>query len=575
MRFEVSRVMDTIEQRLTTDVTLAQAVADLGEIARCAELDQGSRPVNLLRIGIAVDALSRYLVDEGAMLYAVAGRELLSESALTSKERMVLGRWLDDGLIEVTAPVADRPVEVADLTGLPLIAVRAYPEFAGRFPWLRECPERLLRLVPRSGGAVLSPMDLATPDPQLARAVAVGKAPVRAPQPPASGSVAQQPLPSGGAAPSAAAPGTREEAAPEAPEPLAESQGEPAPEPPGEQSEPEAQSEPEQQPAAAEQHAVAEQQAVPEDLPKPAVTGTEPVTGADPVTSAEPINGAAPFSSTDAGAEPAAAPATEPAAESPAADETAEKGAVGEAAGPAGAPAQSSPVELEAFVTRGAQRLSHTLVVRRRFVRAQPSGMGVSLMARHWRCTDPDCPVFGERRLIGQPVPLMRNGVATCPRHGDPVCDIGPRPPAYAVSLVVDDLARRRFVVRAGNPVTVGRGGEGDPDGLVATGSWLHEAAAAWVAPAHVRLEAGEDGLVVTDVSENGTVVWRRSGPDDAGTSTWLYGSSYTLGDWDTVELYTGVELVRGDHRLTTTVGRVEPSSVLVDAPTAAHRQLA
>jgi hypothetical protein len=31
VRFEVSRVMDTIEQRLTTDVTLAQAVVDLAE----------------------------------------------------------------------------------------------------------------------------------------------------------------------------------------------------------------------------------------------------------------------------------------------------------------------------------------------------------------------------------------------------------------------------------------------------------------------------------------------------------------------------------------------------------------
>ncbi|HET8683829.1 MAG TPA: hypothetical protein VFM54_18465 [Micromonosporaceae bacterium] len=525
MRFEVSRVMDTIEQRLTTDVTLAQAVADLGEIARCVELDQGSRPVNLLRIGIAVDALSRYLVDEGAMLYAVAGRELLSESALTSKERMVLGRWLDDGLIEVTAAVADRPVEVADLTGLPLVAVRAYPEFAGRFPWLSACPERLLRLVPRSGGAVLSPMDLATPDQQLARAVAVGKAPVRVPQPPASG---------------AAPRGDQEEPAAGSATPSGEDA------PPAATGTAEA---PDASPAAGTP-------AEPMDPPEPAGSGTEPINGADPLNSADP------------------AP-TGPAAEALAADEPAEKGAAEEGAAPAGAPDRSPLAELEAFVTRGAQRLSHTLVVRRRFIRAQPSGMGVSLMARHWRCTDPDCPVFGERRLIGQPVPRMRNGVATCPRHGEPVSDVGPRPLAYAVSVVVDDLARRRFVVCAGKPVMVGRGGEDDLDGLVATRAWLHEAAAAWVAPAHVRLEVGDGGLVVTDVSENGTVVWRRSGPDDVGTSTWLYGTSYPLGEWDTVELYTGVELVRGDRRLTTTVGRVEPSSVLVDAPTAAHRQLA
>jgi hypothetical protein len=33
VRFQVSSVMDAIEQRLTTDVTAAQAVVDLGEIA--------------------------------------------------------------------------------------------------------------------------------------------------------------------------------------------------------------------------------------------------------------------------------------------------------------------------------------------------------------------------------------------------------------------------------------------------------------------------------------------------------------------------------------------------------------
>src|SRR3954468_10895915 len=92
VRFEVSRVMDTVEQRLTTDVTLAQAVVDLADVARFRELD-GGRPINLLRVGMVLDALAQYLLDGAAMLYPVAGRELLADQALTSKERMVLGRW--------------------------------------------------------------------------------------------------------------------------------------------------------------------------------------------------------------------------------------------------------------------------------------------------------------------------------------------------------------------------------------------------------------------------------------------------------------------------------------------------
>src|SRR6185369_8035271 len=71
--------------------------------------------------------------------------------------RMVLGRWADDGLIEVTPMVNDRAPEIADFTGLPLIAVRDQRSYAKRFPWVLESPERVLRLAPRTGGAVLTP----------------------------------------------------------------------------------------------------------------------------------------------------------------------------------------------------------------------------------------------------------------------------------------------------------------------------------------------------------------------------------------------------------------------------------
>lgn len=438
MRFQVSQVLDSIERRLTTDITLAQAVVDLGEVARFTELDRG-RPVNLLRIGMAVDALSRYLLDAGAMLYGIVGRQMLSESALTSKERMVLGRWLDEGLIEVVPEVTDRAVEVADLTGLPLVAVRGYDEYADAFGWLPDNPERLLRLRPRAGSAVLAPADGVEIDPDAARAVAVGKAPV----------------------------------------------------------------------------------------------------------------------ATDKGDD-----------------------------GDTGASRDTHLIKFpEIFATHGAQRTSHTMVMRRRLTRAEPSGLGASLTARQWRCVEPDCPAFGERRTVGQPVPRMLGGVPCCPRHATPVRDVGARPAAYAMSVVVDDLARRRFVVREGQPVPVGIGnpdgedaGGGTPEGddahVISVAEWAHQGAASWIGPVHVRLELRDGELIVTDVSKTGTAIWQRSGPDDIGHTTWLYGSSYTLREWDSVELYTGIELVPGDRRLATVVGRAEPLSVLVDAPTAALRQL-
>jgi hypothetical protein len=427
VRFEVSRVTDAIEQRLTTDAMLAQAVVDLGAVVRFLALD-GGRPINLLRIGMVVDALGRYLIDAGAMLYPVAGRELLSDSALTSKERMVLGRWADDGIIEVTPVVSDRPVEIADFTGVPLVAVHNPMEFAGRFRWLADNPERVLRVVPRTGGAALTPADIEVALAASVPQVVVGKAALRP----------------------------------------------------------------------------------------------------------------------DTAAQPALRPDT----------------------------AGVAPGTAISFTVHGVQRFGRTRVNRSRFTRAEPSGMGASLMARQWRCVEPHCPAFGEHRAINQPLPRMRVGVPACPRHGSAVKDVGPRPPAAAVDLVVDDLARRRFVVSAARPVVVGRApAEADDHDVVPVAGWLHEAASAWISDEHVRLEIRDGALVVTDTSRNGTVVWKRSGPDDARRTERVHSSSHRLGDWDSVELYTGVELVPGDRRLVTVVGS-EPRSVLVDAPTVATRRL-
>jgi hypothetical protein len=412
--------MDAIERRLTTDLAGAQAVVDLGHVARFAELD-GGRPVNLVRLGMVLDALSRYLVDEGAMLYSVCGRELLSEAALTSKERMVLGRWTDEGLIEVTPDDGDRALELADLTGLPLVAVRDDPAAAARYPWLADGDGRVLRLIPRCGVAALVPMDAVMPEPGTAgeRVIATAKVPT---------------------------------------------------------------------------------------------------------------------------------------------------------AGTGDGDTVDLPLPVEVLTGRGAARMSHTRVARRRFVRAVPADAAVPVLTRCWRCDGFDCPAFGERRPSGQPVPRLRDGVPVCPRHDEPVVDVGPRQAAFPVSIIVDDLPRRRLVVREGEPVLVGRD-EGDPE-VVSVAGWLHEAAAAWVSPVHLRLEARPEGLVITDLSENGTVVWQRSGPDDPGAARSLRRSAFALGEWDAVEVYTGIALMRGDRRLATIIGRDEPASVLVDAPTAVHRQV-
>jgi hypothetical protein len=589
--------MDTIEQRLTTDVTAAQAVVDLGAVARYVALD-GGRPVNLLRIGMVLDALGRYLLDSGALLYPVVGRELLSEAALTSKERMVLGRWADDGLVEVTPMVTDRPAEIADYTGVPLIVVGDYSGYVSRFPWLVDSPERVLRLSPRAGGAVLRP-EGGQADETMVHGVAVGKAAApfkfrfkvplartkagrdrsapdataasespATPQAVDTGPVDTVPVDTvavdtvavdtvaGGTVKRAEA--AKRPAGPDASEGAA----------------------PDDQPrSVAPAQRSAETETAQTDRPQTEKAQTEKAQtdkAHDDEDTAASGNGVPDDAGTDEGAIDATTGTPLPGNGAA----TAKNALVTEVPGSAvehveevqestGEDAAATvQAALEAFALRGAVRVSSTRVVRRRFTRADPSGVGGALMAREWRCPAPECSAFGPYRRIGQPVPRMRAGVPACPRHAVPVKDVGPRPPAYAVCVVVDDLARRRFVVNGERPVTVGRKPD-DPDG-VSLQEWLHEAAAAWIAPDHLRLAVQDGQLVVTDDSENGTLVWKRSGPDDQGQTTRLYRQTYVLGDWDSVELYTGVELVRADRRLAAVIRGTEPLSVLLDAPTVA-----
>ncbi|PZM96253.1 MAG: hypothetical protein DIU79_05515 [Actinobacteria bacterium] len=156
MRFEVSKVHDAIEQRLSTDPATARAVLDLAEVVRYVDLD-GGRPANLLRLGMVIDALGRQLAEEKVAVYAVVPRGLLSDGDLTANERMVIRRWADDGLVEVLADPADRILEVADLLGLPVLSRVRFDGFAGRYPWLTGQPGRLLAPLPGLGGPVLAP----------------------------------------------------------------------------------------------------------------------------------------------------------------------------------------------------------------------------------------------------------------------------------------------------------------------------------------------------------------------------------------------------------------------------------
>jgi hypothetical protein len=198
-----------------------------------------------------------------------------------------------------------------------------------------------------------------------------------------------------------------------------------------------------------------------------------------------------------------------------------------------------------------------------------PSQVGQRMMARWWRCPDPECANFGPlRRSSGQPVPRLRNAAPSCPRHDVPLADTGPRPPQQVLAVRVDGLIRTRFVVSAAAPVLVGRAPDPAAGAGVMLGPWLSEDARAKVSRAHVTLTLTPQGVSVTDNSMNGTVI-RLGGAAD-GELPLTRGASRQLGQSDVIELFPGVEI--GRVGALTSSRPVDSASVLGDAPTMTFR---
>jgi hypothetical protein len=193
-----------------------------------------------------------------------------------------------------------------------------------------------------------------------------------------------------------------------------------------------------------------------------------------------------------------------------------------------------------------------------------------AVLGRTWRCPEPGCAGFGPGREGVQPPAQLRNGKPFCPRHGAPLADLGPRPRAVSIAVRISGLAWHRFLVTEAAPVVVGRAPE-EPDG-VTVGLALDERGLRWVSRSHVRLELRGHRLQVTDISTNGTTLLHCSGPGDEPRRTPLHnGDSAPVGEWDTVELFEGVELARAIRSPGAPPG-APAGSVLTEAPTQAIR---
>jgi hypothetical protein len=212
----------------------------------------------------------------------------------------------------------------------------------------------------------------------------------------------------------------------------------------------------------------------------------------------------------------------------------------------------------------------------------EPSPIGAKLLARVWKCPEANCSSFGGgdsdspfadmRRTaspVSQPPPTLKAGVPTCPRHDTTLSDAGPRPAVEVLSVRIDDVIRRRFVVSAEQPVVVGRAPEGG-DGIM-LGQWLSDEARKWISRGHAKFTFDGTTLTVQDVSTNGTGIRPDGAESDDDRITLDREEVRPLGPADVVELYAGVNV--GRAKIWATGGVSQPTSVMAEAPTMAIRK--
>jgi hypothetical protein len=193
------------------------------------------------------------------------------------------------------------------------------------------------------------------------------------------------------------------------------------------------------------------------------------------------------------------------------------------------------------------------------------------VLGRQWRCPERECASFGPGWDGEAPPAQLRNGVPYCPRHGERLSDLGPKPRALAIAVRVNGATWHRFTLSEATPLVVGRAPE-EPDSVI-IGLALDERGLRWVSRAHVRLELRGHVLHARDISTNGTVLLQRNGPGEEPRRLPLSrGESAPVGEWDTLELYEDVELGRSIRSGGPQQG-APSSSVMAEAPTQAIRR--
>ncbi|WP_329184957.1 FHA domain-containing protein [Actinacidiphila glaucinigra] len=151
-----------MERNLVTTTDRADWLLDLSNIVRDRSLG-GTGERELVRLRAVVVALAQRTRDPDTGVYVVADQSLLggARGFRDQADVRTLRRWQQQGLIEVVPDADERLLELAEMTGLPVVSGDRFGGHRDTYPWLQGNTWQFFKPSAGSNGRVqVAPQDL-------------------------------------------------------------------------------------------------------------------------------------------------------------------------------------------------------------------------------------------------------------------------------------------------------------------------------------------------------------------------------------------------------------------------------
>ncbi|RKN40952.1 FHA domain-containing protein [Streptomyces hoynatensis] len=162
-----------MERHLAATHEEADALVDLSNVLRDERLG-GHHPRSLHRLRLVLDALADRAGDRAVRVHAVADRSLRRAGGAFPgpAEPALLARWAGRGLIEEAGDADEPLLDLAEVTGLPVISRDDFRDFRTSHPWIQGNTTQFLAPAREGDRVVLRERDMGIRTPaQISRKI--------------------------------------------------------------------------------------------------------------------------------------------------------------------------------------------------------------------------------------------------------------------------------------------------------------------------------------------------------------------------------------------------------------------